>query len=158
MRTFKIYILILIFCGCGTSKNTKTDICLHEVGIPSAIKINSETYSTSDYGIIRGQFLNRTDSLPIPNGLIKFTEFINIADENGKFSIDLPPHSYDVEFSFLGFNNISRTINIEKKEIVNIKIYLGIADSWTDFTTENPRKLKKKIRKQNRERKTKYGI
>ena len=157
MKNLKLYLLILIFCSCRTVKNTKTDICLYEVGIPSIIKMKSDSYSTSDYGIIRGQFLNRADSLPIENGLIKFTEFIKIADKNGEFTIDLAPDSYDIEFSFLGFNKISKSINIENKEIVNLKIYLGIADSWTDFETDNPRKLKKYIKKQNRERKEKYG-
>ena len=160
MKNIKLYFLILIFCGCRTSKSVKTNICIHEVGIPSIIEIRSNSYSTSDYGVIRGQFLNRIDSLPIANGLVKFTKFITIADENGKFSIDLPPHSlpYDIEFSYLGFNSISKNISLENKEIVNLKIYLGVADSWTNFTTENPRKLKKKIRKQNRERKANYEI
>ena len=115
VKNIKLYFLILIFCGCRTSKSVKTNICIHEVGIPSIIEIRSNSYSTSDYGVIRGQFLNRIDSLPIANGLVKFTEFITIADENGKFSIDLPPHSlpYDIEFSYLGFNSISKNISLE---------------------------------------------
>ncbi len=147
MRNIQFYFLILTFCGCMPSKNVKANISLHEIGIPSVIEVGSKSYSKSDYGIIRGQFFNRIDSLPIAKALVKLTEFITIADENGKFSIDLPPYSnpYNIEFSCFGFNSISKSINLENKEIVDLKIYLGVTDSCYDFTTEKSRKLKKKL-------------
>ncbi|MBD8491341.1 carboxypeptidase-like regulatory domain-containing protein [Echinicola sp. CAU 1574] len=157
MKHLKILILIIFCFACKPYQNGKSDICLYEAGIPSVLTLQSNSFSTSDYGIIRGQILNRLDSLPINSAIIDLTEIGIFTDDNGKFSIDLAPDEYDIEFKALGFNSLSKRFDLRNKEIINLKVYLGVSDSWSDFSTDNPRKLKKVIRQQNKERKAKYG-
>ncbi|WP_237609217.1 hypothetical protein [Aequorivita xiaoshiensis] len=140
-----------------------TDICLNVRGIPSKVsqsRIKETTNKT--IGTIRGYIKNRIDSIPNTNAIITSKDFPDkigyySADENGFFEFQIEEGEYELKISSLGTDDLKKNVSVMNGQAVELEIFIGIGNSWTDFSTENPRKLKKKIRKQNRERKRKYG-
>ena len=160
MKNIKFYLLILICIGCSASK---TEICLFERGIPSIVS-EIKIYETSNnkIGTVRGQIKNRLDSLPNKEVIIFSNDFSDevgyySTDNNGFFEFQLSEGEYKIKFASLGSNDLKENLKIQNGQAIELTIYLGVADSWTYFTTNNKRKLKKYINKQNEERKRNFG-
>ncbi len=152
-----------MFAGCSTSKRQITDICLNVRGIPSKVsKIRITETTNKTIGTIRGHIRNRIDSIPNTDAIITSKDFPDeigyySADENGFFEFQIEEGEYELKISSLGTDDLKKSVSVINGQAVELEIYIGIGNSWTDFSTKNPRKLKKKIRKQNKERKLKYG-
>jgi len=163
LKIIKIYFLAIIFIGCSVSKSGTTDICLYERGVPSKIsEIQTVQISNNKIGTIRGHIKNRLDSLPNTDAIIvsdDFPEEIGYysTDESGFFEFQIAEGNYEIKFGALGINDLKKNVIVKNGQAIVLDVYLGIGNSWTDFSTNNPRELKKKIRKQNRKRKRKYG-
>lgn len=163
MNIIKICLVTIIIVGCSTSKGQVNDICLNVKGIPSTISQSRTVETTNNrIGTIRGYIKNRIDSIPNTNAIITSNDFPNevgyySADENGFFEFQVEEGEYKLKIGSLGTDDLKKNVSVINGKVIELEIYIGIGNSWTDFRTENPRKLKKKIRKQNRERKRKYG-
>ena len=57
--------------------------------------------------------------------LVKETKNSISSDENGKYSIDLRPGDYTIEFSFVGYESFEKTVTIKKGEVTTINGYIG---------------------------------
>ena len=57
--------------------------------------------------------------------LVKETKNSISSDENGKYSIDLKPGNYTIEFSFIGYESFEKTVTIKKGEVTTINGYIG---------------------------------
>lgn len=57
--------------------------------------------------------------------LVKETKNSISSDENGKYSIDLKPGNYTIEFSFVGYESFEKTVTIKKGEVTTINGYIG---------------------------------
>ena len=140
-----------------------TDICLNVRGIPSKVfQIRTTETANKTIGTIRGYIKNRIDSIPNTNAIITSKDFPDeveyySANENGFFEFQIEEGEYELKIGSLGTDDLKKNVSVINGQAIELEIYIGIGNSWTDFTTENPRKLKKKIRKQNRNRKRKYG-
>ena len=163
MKLIEICFLSIIFIGCSLSKSGTTYICLYERGIPSEISnIQTAKISNNKIGIIRGYMKSRIDSLPSMDAIIYSHDFPEntgyySADENGFFEFEITQGTYELKFSALGTEDLKKNVSVMNGQAIELEVYIGIGDSWADYSTKNPRKLKKKIRKQNREIKRKYG-
>jgi len=163
VNIIKIFLIAIIFVGCSSSKGQMTDICLNVRGIPSKVsQIRTIETTNKTIGTIKGFIRNRIDSIPNTDAIITSKDFPDevgyySADENGFFEFQIEEGEYELIISSLGTDDLKKKVSVMNGQAVEIEIYIGIGNSWTDFSTKNPRKLKKKIRKQNRERKRKYG-
>ena len=138
-------------------------MCLNVEGIPSIVsEIRIEQVLNNKIGTVRGYIKNRIDSLPNTNAIIFSNDFPEetgyySTDEKGFFEFQVAEGNYEIKFSALGINDLKKNVTVKNGQAIVLDVYLGIGNSWTDFSTKNPRELKKRIRKQNRERKRKYG-
>ena len=57
--------------------------------------------------------------------LVKETKYSISSDENGKYSINLNPGNYTIEFSFVGYESIEKTVTIKTGKVTTINGYLG---------------------------------
>ena len=64
-------------------------------------------------------------TLPFANALIKGTSMGTTTDENGKYSLNLNPGNYVIQFSFLGYENVEVPFTIVAGETVTINKTLG---------------------------------
>jgi hypothetical protein len=75
-------------------------------------------------GIIIDKDLNN-GTLAFATVLVKETKNSISSDENGKYSIDLNPGNYTIEFSFVGYESFEKTVTIKKGEVTSINGYIG---------------------------------
>ncbi|WP_310559887.1 carboxypeptidase-like regulatory domain-containing protein [Flavobacterium sp.] len=75
-------------------------------------------------GIITDKDANN-DPLAFATVLVKETKTSISSDENGKYSIELNPGNYTIEFSFVGYESFEKTITIKKGEVTTIDGYMG---------------------------------
>lgn len=159
MKKIRFLILLFSFLECSIILAQEKNICLFVRGIPNQIvEIEKSKIKETDFGKVRGRVLNHKDSLALKNvWIVVDGNFSNVTtDENGYFEIKLKEEIYD--FSFINDSNrpFKTTIEVNNGKLTELIVYLGIDDSWVTFSTENPSKLKKRIKKQNRFRKIKY--
>lgn len=75
-------------------------------------------------GIIIDKDLNN-GALAFATVVVKETKNSISSDENGKYSIDLTPGNYTIEFSFVGYESFEKTVTIKKGEVTTINGYIG---------------------------------
>jgi hypothetical protein len=75
-------------------------------------------------GVIIDKDLNN-GTLAFATVLVKETKNSISSDENGKYSIDLNPGNYTIEFSFVGYESFEKTVTIKKGEVTSINGYIG---------------------------------
>ena len=75
-------------------------------------------------GIIIDKDLNN-GALAFATVLVKETKNSISSDENGKYSINLNPGNYTIEFSFVGYESFEKTVTIKKGEVTTINGYIG---------------------------------
>ena len=75
-------------------------------------------------GIITDKDANN-DPLAFATVLVKETKNSISSDENGKYSINLNPGNYTIEFSFVGYESFEKTVTIKKGEVTTINGYIG---------------------------------
>lgn len=75
-------------------------------------------------GVIIDKDLNN-GTLAFATVLVKETKNSISSDENGKYSIDLNPGNYTIEFSFVGYESFEKTVTIKKGEVTTINGYIG---------------------------------
>lgn len=75
-------------------------------------------------GIIIDKDLNN-GALAFATVLVKETKNSISSDENGKYSFDLNPGDYTIEFSFVGYESFEKTVTIKKGEVTTINGYIG---------------------------------
>lgn len=75
-------------------------------------------------GIIIDKDLNN-GALAFATVVVKETKNSISSDENGKYSIDLTPGNYTIEFSFVGYESFEETVTIKKGEVTTINGYIG---------------------------------
>jgi hypothetical protein len=75
-------------------------------------------------GIIIDKDVNN-EALAFATVVVKETKNSIMSDENGKYSIDLSPGKYSIEFSFVGYESFEKTITIKAGEVTTINGYIG---------------------------------
>ncbi len=75
-------------------------------------------------GIIIDKDLNN-GALAFATVLVKETKNSISSDENGKYSFDLNPGNYTIEFSFVGYESFQKTVTIKTGEVTTINGYIG---------------------------------
>ncbi len=75
-------------------------------------------------GIIIDKDVNN-GTLAFATVLVKETKNSISSDENGKYSINLNPGNYTIEFSFIGYESFEKTVTIKKGEVTTINGYIG---------------------------------
>ena len=68
---------------------------------------------------------NKNTPLQFANILVKENSKTTTTDENGRYSISLSPGTYKIVYSFVGYENIEKTLTIVSNEILNQNISLG---------------------------------
>lgn len=79
-------------------------------------------------GTIKGVITDKEASnapLPFANVLVKGTNVTTTTNENGEYFLKIDPGTYNVEFSFVGYENVVSPITVKNGEIVEINIALG---------------------------------
>jgi len=82
----------------------------------------------SQKGTISGTITDKdsnNSALPFANILIKGTSVGTTSDENGKYSLQVDAGSYVIEFSFLGYETVEKTIKIKAGENLKLNQSLG---------------------------------
>ena len=82
----------------------------------------------SQKGTISGTITDKdsnNSALPFANVLIKGTSVGTTSDENGKYSLQVDAGSYVIEFSFLGYETVEKTIKIKAGENLKLNQSLG---------------------------------
>lgn len=75
-------------------------------------------------GIITDKEL-QNETLPFANVVIKGTTIAVTTDIDGKYSISLDPGSYTIEFSFLGYESVTKTVSVKAGEEIILNQALG---------------------------------
>jgi outer membrane receptor protein involved in Fe transport len=75
-------------------------------------------------GIISDKESNNAP-LPFANVLVKETKNAVSSDENGKYSIELNPGNYSIQFSSVGYEGIEKTVTIKAGEITTLNCSIG---------------------------------
>lgn len=75
-------------------------------------------------GIIIDKDVNN-GALAFATVLVKETKNSISSDENGKYSFDLNPGNYTIEFSFVGYESFQKTVTIKTGEVTTINGYIG---------------------------------
>lgn len=75
-------------------------------------------------GVVIDKDLNN-GALAFATVLVKETKNSISSDENGKYSINLNPGNYTIEFSFVGYESFEKTVTIKKGEVTTINGYIG---------------------------------
>lgn len=83
--------------------------------------------------------------LPFANVVIKGTSVAVTTNETGNYSISLNPGNYIVQFSFIGYENVEKTITIKTGETATLNCSLGsgnytLKDVVVKSTTKNREK------------------
>ena len=88
--------------------------------------VNAQDFS------LTGKVFNNENKEPIlgANLIVKNTKFAGVTNFNGKFEIQLPKGVYEIEFSYLGFENQIKTLEISKD--TNFDIYLVPSEEQLD--------------------------
>lgn len=79
-------------------------------------------------GIVTGVLTDKdanNETLPFANAVIKGTTIGTTTDENGLYSLSLNPGSYEIEFSFLGYENVTVPVQIKAGETLTVNRALG---------------------------------
>ncbi len=88
------------------------------------IAFNGHSQKGTISGIITDKDSNNS-ALPFANVLIKGTSVGTTSDENGKYSLQVDAGSYVIEFSFLGYETVEKTIKIKAGENLKLNQSLG---------------------------------
>lgn len=118
MKNLKLVLFIFLFATIGTAqvKGTLT-------------------------GIISDKDLDN-DSLAFATVIVKETKNSILSDENGKYSIDLNPGNYTIEFSFVGYESFEKTVTIKKGEVTTINGYISSGNYTLKDVSAQKRLLK----------------
>ena len=79
-------------------------------------------------GTLTGVIIDKdsnNDALAFATVLVKETKNNISSDEDGKFSINLNPGNYTIEFSFIGYESIEKTVTIKRGQQTTINAYIG---------------------------------
>jgi hypothetical protein len=79
-------------------------------------------------GTLTGVIIDKdsnNDALAFATVLVKETKNNISSDENGKYSINLNPGSYTIEFSFVGYESFEKTVTIKSGQVTTINGYIG---------------------------------
>ena len=123
MNKYLFFLLILIF-SCSAVKHSSTGL---------KIKGTSKTYKYFDKNlngraVVQGFVYSRMDSTSSTNATITidFQKKIGaISNENGFFSTELDPGTYEIECFSLGHTPQSKKLNIKENERIVILFELG---------------------------------
>ena len=114
MKNFKLVLLTFIFATIATAQ-TKGTLT----------------------GLIIDKDVNN-GALAFATVLVKETKNSISSDENGKYSINLNPGNYTIEFSFVGYESFEETVTIKKGEVTTINGYIGSGNyTLKDVAAEN---------------------
>lgn len=114
MKNFKLVLLTFIFATIATAQ-TKGTLT----------------------GLIIDKDVNN-GALAFATVLVKETKNSISSDENGKYSINLNPGNYTIEFSFVGYESFEETVIIKKGEVTTINGYIGSGNyTLKDVAAEN---------------------
>jgi uncharacterized membrane protein len=93
-------------------------------------------------GIIIDKDVNN-DALAFATVLVKETNKSILSDENGKYSIELNPGNYTIEFSFVGYESFEKNVTIKKGVVTTINGYMGSGNYTLKdvVTATNSRKI-----------------
>ncbi|HOD10868.1 MAG TPA: TonB-dependent receptor, partial [Flavobacterium sp.] len=77
-------------------------------------------------GVITDKDLNN-EPLPFANVVVKGMNIATTSDDKGNYSISIVPGEYTLEFSFLGYENVTETVVVKENEtsIINKSIGSG---------------------------------
>lgn len=75
-------------------------------------------------GVISDKDSNN-DALAFATILVKETKSNISADEDGTYSISLNPGIYTIEFSFVGYESIEKTVTIKRGQVNTINASIG---------------------------------
>ena len=79
-------------------------------------------------GTLTGVVIDKDENngaLAFATVLVKETKNSISSDENGKYSINLNPGNYTIEFSFVGYESFEKTVTIKKGEVTTINGSIG---------------------------------
>ena len=103
--------------------------------------------ATAQTGTIRGFVYNKANGEPLPfvNVYLDGSAYGGSTDDNGYYSIaKVPPGTYILKSTYLGFDTISESIEVKKGQIITKKIFLkasvvevGEVDIYGDREAEN---------------------
>lgn len=88
------------------------------------ITFNSYSQKGTVSGTITDKDANNSP-LPFANVLIKGTSIGTTSDEKGRYSIQVDEGSYVIEFSFLGYETVEKTVKIKAGENIKVNQSLG---------------------------------
>lgn len=75
-------------------------------------------------GIITDKDL-QNETLPFANVLVKGTNIAVSTDVEGKYSFSIEAGNYTIEFSFLGYESVTKTVQVKAGETVTLNLALG---------------------------------
>lgn len=79
-------------------------------------------------GTLKGLIVDKdvnNGALAFATILVKETKTSISSDEDGKYSIDLRPGTYTIEFSFIGYESFEKAVTIKTGQVTTIDGYLG---------------------------------
>jgi hypothetical protein len=75
-------------------------------------------------GVITDKDL-QNETLPFANVVVKETNIAVSTDIDGKYSFSIEPGNYTIEFSFLGYESVTKTVLVKANETTTLNLALG---------------------------------
>ena len=79
-------------------------------------------------GIVTGIISDKemqNETLPFANVIVKGTAIAVLTDVDGKYSFAAEPGNYNLEFSYLGYENVTKNVQVVAGETLNLNLALG---------------------------------
>lgn len=153
------FLFLILFTACNSNKDLSGTYCLEEIGVESCLS-NYEITDHSDTTkfIIKGKVLNILDSLPIRTE-VDIYEKGNLSnykhvDKDGNFYLEISNiEKSTIMISSMFYGSYKQELTVVLGKELELLIYLGQSHRDSMIRTDNIRRLKKSIKKENRFRK-----
>ncbi len=80
--------------------------------------------------IITGTVSDINGNLPMVN--IKTQILSTISNDDGSFTLNLPPGKHILQFSSIGYRNVQREVDVKSNSIITLNIYMLVDDQFLD--------------------------
>ena len=109
------------------------------------ILLSSSILLAQEKGIITGTVKDADGESLVAVNIIADEKTGTITNEKGEFSLELPAGTYTIEFHYLGYENVSRRINLEAKQVANLTIIMEVSNRMLDEVVVTAGKFEQKL-------------